>query len=298
GVWGPACRHSTADLRWLPFGHLHMVNAFGILRASAIYWGLPGARLRRPMQVWPAIDIRGGKCVRLRQGDFARETVFGDDPVAMALQWSHQGARHLHLVDLDGARGGWPVHLGVAARIARDSGLECQWGGGLRNLYAIRAALDTGVTRIVIGTAALEDDDLIAAATRAYPSRILVGIDARDGRVATRGWSHTTDVLALDLARRVATFAIAGIVFTDIQTDGMLHGPNLESLVALRQAVTVPLMASGGITSEADVRHVAQTGCDAVIIGRALYEGSISLFTALAAADGSVASNSVSFDRE
>lgn len=236
------------------------------------------------MEVWPAIDLRAGRCVRLQQGDYQRETVFGDDPGAMARHWVAQGARRLHIVDLDAARAGRPIQLPSIRRIVEQSGVPCQLGGGVRGQAAIEEMLDLGIERLVVGTAAVRQPDWFRQMCRQFPGRLALGIDARGGRVATDAWLSTSELSALDLARSFAGEPLAAIVYTDIARDGMLTGPNLEAMAQMQSAVDVPVIASGGVSSGADVARLAEAGLAGCIIGRALYEGALSLAEALIAA--------------
>jgi len=231
--------------------------------------------------ILPAIDLRGGQCVRLRQGDYARETVFGADPAAMARRWLEQGATFLHLVDLDGARLGHPVNGGSVRAIVQASGVPCQLGGGLREVAHVEEALGWGVERVVLGTRALKDPAWCESVCRRFPGRIVLGIDARNGRVAVEGWLQTSERTALDLARTCAAWPLAAIVYTDISRDGMLEGPNVEATAELAAAVPVPVIASGGVTTLDDVTRLAGRGLAGCIIGRALYEGKIDLVAAI-----------------
>lgn len=236
------------------------------------------------MQIWPAIDLRGGRCVRLQQGDYERETVFGDDPAAMARHWVAQGAQYLHLVDLDGAREGRVVNLDSIRAIRAAVDITCELGGGIRDEASIRQLLDEGLDRLVLGTRALEDTAWLARTAREFPGRLVLGVDARDGRVATAGWLATSEVTAIDLVARLAGEPLAAVIYTDIATDGMLAGPNLAALTEMQEAVDLPVIASGGITSAEDVRRLASHGFAGCIIGRALYEGKLTLPEALDAA--------------
>ena len=236
------------------------------------------------MLILPAIDLRGGRCVRLRQGDYGQESVFGDDPAALARRWVDQGATFLHLVDLDGAREGHPVNGASVRRIVEAAGVPCQLGGGLRSEADIEQALGWGVRRVVLGTRALQDPAWCAAVCRRFPGRVLLGIDARQGRVATEGWLHTSELSALDLARRCSGWPLAALVYTDISRDGMLAGPNVEATAELAAAVPVPVIASGGVTTLDDVARLARCGLAGCIIGRALYEGRIDLAEAITVA--------------
>lgn len=236
------------------------------------------------MQIWPAIDLRGGNCVRLLQGDYARETVFGQDPAAMARRWVSEGATCLHLVDLDGARDGRSVNREAIEAIVTGVDVPCELGGGIRDQRAIEELLALGLSRLVIGTRALKEPDWLRAVARLFPGKLAVGVDARDGRVATDGWLETSGIAATELARSLADEPIAAIIYTDIARDGMLSGPNLEAMAEMRAAIDVPLIASGGIVSTADIRRLAEIGVHGCIIGRALYEGSLTLAEAHAAA--------------
>lgn len=239
------------------------------------------------MEVWPAIDLRGGQCVRLQQGDYRRETVFGDDPVEVAQRWVSLGAKRLHLVDLDGARDGRPANLPSVAAIVSSAGVPCQLGGGIRNEQTITELLELGVQRVIIGTLAMEEPDWFRQMCRTYPQRLVLGIDARDGRVATRGWLQTSSVSAVELARMFASEPLAAIVYTDISRDGMLSGPNVAAISEMCAAVSLPVIASGGVSSREDIFQLAAIPAAGCIIGRALYEGRLSLAEAMEAAGDS-----------
>jgi phosphoribosylformimino-5-aminoimidazole carboxamide ribotide isomerase len=238
------------------------------------------------VEIWPAIDLRGGKCVRLRQGDYHQETVFGDDPAAMARHWVDLGAKCLHLVDLDGARDGKPVNWTSLRSIVEAVDVPCELGGGIRNEESIDALLELGLQRLVIGTLALREPDWFRGVCRKYPNRLVLGIDARGGRVATEGWLATSDVSAVELAGWFAGEPIAALVYTDIATDGMMTGPNVEAMAEMQSAVRWPVVASGGVTTREDVVRLAAVPMAGCIIGRALYEGTIALPEAIAAAEG------------
>jgi phosphoribosylformimino-5-aminoimidazole carboxamide ribotide isomerase len=237
------------------------------------------------MQIWPAIDIRGGRCVRLQQGDYDRETVFDDNPVDVAQQWVHQGAECLHLVDLDGARDGQIVNRTVIAEVVSSVDVPCQLGGGIRDEASIKTLLDLGVRRLVLGTKAIEDADWFRRMAQNYPDQLVLGIDARNGSVATDGWLKTSETSAIELAKLFESEPIVAIVYTDIARDGMLKGPNFDAMAGMKSAVNCPVIASGGVATRDDVRQLAEVGMDGCIIGRALYEGRVSLRDALAAAD-------------
>ena len=236
------------------------------------------------MQIWPAIDILEGRCVRLQQGDYQRETVFAEDPVAMAQHWVDQGAECLHLVDLDGARDGHVTNRHVIQAIVRAVPIPCELGGGIRDDATIEAWLEIGLHQLVVGTRALQDPDWFRRMARQFPGRLVLGIDARFGRVATDGWLKISEVSATELARAFQVEPLASIVYTDISKDGMLAGPNLEAMAEMKAAVTCPVIASGGVTAIEDVVRLAEVGLDGCIIGRALYEGRLTLPAALAAA--------------
>ena len=235
------------------------------------------------MQIWPAIDLRGGKCVRLQQGDYDRETVFGEDPAQMARHWVAQGAEYLHLVDLDGARDGRPGNIESIRAILSAVHIPCELGGGIRSEAAIGELLELGLSRLVIGTKALKEPEWFRMVCRRFPNRLVLGIDAREGRVATEGWLETSDVAATDMARQFAGEPIAALVYTDIATDGMLAGPNLAAMAEMQRAVDLPVIASGGVTTAADVAALARIPVAGCIVGRSLYEGKLTLREALAA---------------
>ncbi len=229
------------------------------------------------MQIYPAIDLRGGQCVRLRQGDYDQETVFGADPAAMAKRWVDEGATHLHLVDLDGARDGRPVNGHSVRAIAARCGVPCQLGGGLRTRAHVAEALGWGVARVIIGTRALQSPDWLARMCAEFPGKIVLGIDARGGRVATQGWLDVSDMPAIELARSLAGLPLAALVYTDISRDGMMQGANVEAMAEMVAAVPIPVIASGGVTTLEDIRRLAAAGLAGCIVGRALYEGRLSL---------------------
>src|SRR5262249_55031043 len=233
------------------------------------------------MQVIPAIDLRGGHCVRLRQGDFDQETVFGDDPAAMAARWESDGAERIHLVDLDGAKAGRPVNVEAVKQILERVTVPCQLGGGLRDQATIEAWLSSGLDRVVVGTQALRDPDWFARMAGLFPGRLFLGLDARDGRVATAGWIDVSSIQALTFARQFESLPIAGIIYTDIERDGMLGGPNIESIAALAGSVKTPVIASGGIGGLLDLDRLAALPVAGCIVGRALYEGRFSLSQAI-----------------
>jgi len=239
----------------------------------------------KAFELIPAIDLLGGRCVRLAQGRYEEATVYGDDPGAVAARFASYPLRRLHVVDLDGARAGAPANGGaLRAILAAAGGVPVQVGGGMRTLAHLEERLAAGVDRAVLGTAALRDPSLVREAARRHPGRIAVGIDARDGRVAVQGWLESSDVPAVELARRFEDAGVAAIVYTDIARDGMGTGPNLEQTAALAAAVRVPVIASGGVGTEDDVRRscaLAERGVAGLIVGRALYTGALDLGRAL-----------------
>jgi phosphoribosylformimino-5-aminoimidazole carboxamide ribotide isomerase len=237
--------------------------------------------------VFPAIDLKGGQVVRLAEGDMDRATVYGDDPAAQAMIFADQGAEYLHVVDLDGAFAGASVNGEAVKSIVERFPGHVQLGGGIRDRAAIERWFDLGVSRVVIGTAALENPDLVRAAARDFPGGIVVAVDAKDGMVATRGWADVSTVAVIDLARRFEDAGVASLLFTDVGRDGMLKGCNVEATVDLARAVRIPVIASGGVKGIAEI-HVlalhAVDGIEGVITGRALYDGRLDLAAALAVA--------------
>ena len=229
------------------------------------------------MLLIPAIDLRHGQCVRLEQGDFERDTHYSTDPLEVARRFEAQGATWLHLVDLDGARDGEPRHIHVLEQIASRTKLKVEFGGGLRNSEVIERALGCGAARLVLGTAALEDADLLARIFSVHAALIAVGIDARNGYAAVRGWLDTSSKRAVDAASEVVRAGARRIIYTDIATDGMLAGPNVDGLRAMIAAVSVPVVTSGGIASESHLDAVAAAGAEAAIVGKALYTGVLPL---------------------
>jgi phosphoribosylformimino-5-aminoimidazole carboxamide ribotide isomerase len=237
------------------------------------------------MQIWPAIDLRGGKCVRLRQGDYQRETIYSDDPAEMARRWVGEGASCLHLVDLDGARDGQSANLAAVEAIVAAVGVPCELGGGIRDEAAIERLLEMGLSRLVIGTRALKGPAWFRTVCRRFPAQLALGIDAKEGFVATDGWLQTSSARAVDLANQFAGEPLAAIIYTDIARDGMLAGPNFDAMHEMNDAVEADVIASGGVTTADDVRRLAALGVAGCIIGRALYEGPLTLADALAAAE-------------
>jgi phosphoribosylformimino-5-aminoimidazole carboxamide ribotide isomerase len=239
------------------------------------------------MEIIPAIDLRGGRVVRLVQGDPGRETGYSDDPAAVALEWQRRGARRLHLVDLDGAFAGFLVNHEELRRIFRTITVPAQLGGGLRSLDAIRAALDLGAAVAIVSTAAVRDPAFLETACAAFPGQVALGLDARGGMLVASGWSEGTAARATEFARRMGGLPLAAIISTEVQRDGMLEGPDLEGLSAVASATRIPVIASGGVSSIGDIqalKALVPRGVAGAIIGRALYEGRLTLEAALAAA--------------
>ena len=229
------------------------------------------------MIIFPAIDLKDGRCVRLRQGDMAQATIFNDDPAAQAGEFETAGFEYLHLVDLNGAFAGHSVNAPAIRAILSAIKIPLQLGGGIRDRDAIESWLTAGVTRVILGTVAVSNPALVAEAARAHPGRIAVGIDARNGKVAVKGWAEESTVSALELAKRFEGAGVAAIIFTDISRDGMMEGANIESTAALARAVSIPVIASGGVNSVQDIERLrdSTTAIAGVVIGRALYDGRI-----------------------
>lgn len=237
----------------------------------------PVLRGDEPMYVIPAIDLKDGKCVRLYQGDYSQVTVYSEDPARMAAAWQSQGAVMLHIVDLDGAAAGAIRNLAVIQGICEAVNIPVELGGGIRDLDTIEQLLTTGIERAILGTAAVENPDLVRDACERWGERIVVGIDAREGLVATRGWKETSAVPALDLARQMVALGAQRFIYTDISRDGTLTEPNYAAIRSLVQAVPVPVVASGGVASVEHIKHLQATGAEAVIVGKALYTGGFDL---------------------
>lgn len=235
--------------------------------------------------VIPAIDLKGGKCVRLEQGLMERDTVFCDDPADQAREWVRQGGELLHIVDLDGAFAGVPKNREAISAIASSISIPTQLGGGIRDISTIEAYLELGIGRVILGTAAQRNPEMVMDACRLFPGRIVVGIDAKNGMVAVQGWAEVTDIRAVDLARKFEGYGVAAIVYTDISRDGMMAGPNIEATKALAEAISVPVIASGGVSSLKDIEMlmaVESSGVTGVITGKAIYTGAIRLADAIA----------------
>ncbi len=235
------------------------------------------------MEVIPAIDLRGGRCVRLRQGDYDQETVFGDDPAAMAERWESQGATRIHLVDLDGAKLGKPVNVEAVRSILSRVRIPCQLGGGVRDEQTVATWFEAGIDRLIVGTQALKDPAWFEMMTARYPGHLILGLDAKDGQVATEGWLDVSSVVATELARQYDTLPLAGIIYTDIGRDGMLEGPNVEATEALARNLQTPVTASGGVGRLDDLRKLAETPVAACIVGVALYRHHFTLAEAIEA---------------
>ncbi len=236
------------------------------------------------MILFPAIDLKDGACVRLEQGDMARATVFNHDPAAQAHAFESSGFRHLHIVDLDGAFAGKPMNVAAVDRILDTVGLCVQLGGGIRDMATIEGWLDKGVNRVIIGTAAVRDPALVKEAAKAFPKRIAVGLDARDGKVAVQGWAETSELAALEIARRFEDAGVSAIIYTDIARDGLLKGLNLDATIALADAISIPVIASGGLASIEDVKRLMEPRAkklEGAIAGRALYDGRLDAAEAL-----------------
>jgi phosphoribosylformimino-5-aminoimidazole carboxamide ribotide isomerase len=238
-----------------------------------------------PVILYPAIDLKGGQCVRLKLGDMAQATVFNDDPAAQAAAFEAQGFSYLHVVDLDGAFAGKPMNATAVEGILARVRMPVQLGGGIRDMRTLEAWLEKGVARVIIGTAAVRDPAFVREAAKRHPGRVAVGIDARDGKVAVEGWAESSELSAIDLGRRFADAGVAAIIYTDIARDGILAGLNIAGTLALARAVAIPVIASGGLASIADVERLLEPDCavlDGAITGRALYDGRLDPAAALA----------------
>lgn len=236
------------------------------------------------MILYPAIDLKDGQCVRLLRGEMDAATVFNDDPAAQARAFQDAGCEWIHLVDLNGAFAGEPVNGGAVEAILGAIDVPAQLGGGIRDMATIEGWIEKGLSRVILGTVAVENPDLVREAARAFPGKVAVGIDARDGRVATKGWAEETDVMVTDLAKSFEDAGVAAIIYTDINRDGAMKGPNVEATADLARAVSIPVIASGGVSSLDDLRALKSCGAplDGAISGRALYDGAIDLKEALA----------------
>ena len=237
------------------------------------------------MIVIPAIDLKEGKCVRLEQGLMERDTVFCDNPAEQAMEWERQGAELLHIVDLDGAFAGAPKNRGAIEAIVKALTIPTQLGGGIRDIPTIEAYLSLGIGRVILGTAAQRNPALVEEACRLFPGRVVVGIDAKDGMVAVQGWAEVTGVTAIELARKFEGFGVAAIIYTDISRDGMMQGPNIAATRELAESITIPVIASGGVSSLADIENlldIESSGVAGVVTGKAIYTGAIKLADAVA----------------
>jgi phosphoribosylformimino-5-aminoimidazole carboxamide ribotide isomerase len=235
--------------------------------------------------LFPAIDLKNGQCVRLEQGDMARATVFSLDPAAQAKAFAAQGFEYLHVVDLDGAFAGKPINAHAVEAMLKAVSMPVQLGGGIRDLATVEAWLDKGIARVIIGTAAVSDPELVKSAAKRFPGRVAVGLDARDGKVAVQGWAETSQVTALEIAQRFEDAGVAAIIFTDIARDGLLKGLNLDATTALAERISIPVIASGGLASIEDVKAMLAPGAKKLagaIAGRALYDGRLDPAAALA----------------
>ena len=233
------------------------------------------------MEIIPAIDLRGGRCVRLYQGDYGMETVFSEDPIGTAIQWQSLGAMRLHIVDLDGAAAGSPQNLGIIADIAEAVLIPLQVGGGIRDIKTIEELFKAGVDRVILGTSAVENPDMVKEACRRFARSVLVGIDARDGCVATHGWQQNTELTTVDFARSMVKLGVKGFIYTDISRDGTLTEPNFSGLFELIDSTRFPVIASGGIASLTHLKVLKKLGAAGAILGKALYTGSINLKQAI-----------------
>jgi phosphoribosylformimino-5-aminoimidazole carboxamide ribotide isomerase len=236
------------------------------------------------MILFPAIDLKEGLAVRLQQGDMARATIFHRDPAAQAQAFAQQGFEYLHVVDLDGAFAGKPVNAAAVERILEVIGIPVQLGGGVRDMKTVEGWLGKGIDRVIIGTAAVRNPELVKEAAKAFPRRVAVGLDARDGKVAVDGWAETSELTALDIARRFEDAGVAAIVYTDVSRDGMLQGLNLDATIALANAISIPVVASGGLASIGDIRAMLEPRArklEGAIAGRALYDGRLDAAAAL-----------------
>jgi phosphoribosylformimino-5-aminoimidazole carboxamide ribotide isomerase len=237
------------------------------------------------MILFPAVDLKNGQCVRLEQGDMARATVFNLDPAAQAKSFADQGFEYLHVVDLDGAFAGKPMNAQAVEAMLREVKMPVQLGGGIRDLKTVEAWLNKGITRVIIGTAAVRDPELVKTAAKVFPGRVAVGLDARDGKVAVEGWAEVSEVTALDIAHRFEDAGVAAIIFTDITRDGLLKGLNLDATIALADQISIPVIASGGLASIDDVKAMLTPRAnklEGAIAGRAIYDGRLSPSEALA----------------
>ncbi|MCD6581080.1 MAG: 1-(5-phosphoribosyl)-5-[(5-phosphoribosylamino)methylideneamino]imidazole-4-carboxamide isomerase [Desulfuromusa sp.] len=241
------------------------------------------------MIILPAIDLKEGRCVRLEQGLMDKDTVYNDDPAAQALLWQQQGGEYLHIVDLDGAFAGTPKNKSAIEAIVAAIEIPSELGGGIRDLQTIEAYLDLGINRVILGTIAKEKPELVKEACQLFPGQIVVGIDAKDGLVAVRGWADVTEKKATEMAKEMENFGVEAIIYTDIARDGMMQGPNIEATKTLAESITIPVIASGGLSTLDDIRRlieIEESGVTGVITGKAIYSGAIDLREAVALSKG------------
>ncbi|HOJ11493.1 MAG TPA: 1-(5-phosphoribosyl)-5-[(5-phosphoribosylamino)methylideneamino]imidazole-4-carboxamide isomerase [Clostridiales bacterium] len=237
------------------------------------------------MIIYPAIDIIAGRCVRLIQGQFDKETVYSDNPVEIALKWEQLGARYLHVIDLDGARTGQPQNTTVAKEMAAKLGIPVQLGGGIRTLDTIEILLSKGIQRVILGTSAVENPDFVKEALKLFSENVAIAIDAKDGMVAIEGWAKTSEFTAIGFAKKMEELGARTIIYTDISKDGMLSGPNIKATAEMAEAVNMEVIASGGISSIDDIKKLKEIGVSGAIVGKALYTGDMDLKEALKAAE-------------
>ena len=237
------------------------------------------------MRIYPAIDIIDGACVRLVQGDYSQKTKFADDPCEIAVRWQNEGGEFIHIVDLDGARNGEMPNFDLIVKIADKLNIPIEVGGGVRNMECVEKYLDNGINRVIIGTSALSNPDFVKEAVAKYGERIVVGIDAKDGMVAVNGWEEVSTTSAIDLAKQMEKIGVKTIIYTDIATDGMLKGPNVKAMEEMTEAVSIDVVASGGVSSVDDIKKLKGTGVEGAIVGKALYTDTLCLNDAINAAE-------------
>ena len=235
------------------------------------------------MEIIPAVDIRGGKCVRLYQGNYSQETIFSEHPLDVALKWQTQGASRLHIVDLDGAASGEVRNITVIEAIVKQVALPVQVGGGIRNETTVEKLLDIGIARVILGTAAIEQPELVKRLCHRYAQAIVVGIDARDGYVTTHGWQKSTEVAAVELGKSLANMGVRRLIYTDVKRDGTLTEPNFKAIAELVESIDLPVIAAGGISALSHLKRLEELGVEGAIVGKALYTGNLNLTDALAA---------------
>lgn len=233
------------------------------------------------MIIYPAVDIKDGRCVRLVQGEFDKVTVYSEEPLQMALKWESLGAEYLHVVDLDGARTGETQNISITSEIAAKLKIPVQLGGGIRSIEVIEKLISKGIKRVILGTSAVKNPDLVKQAVEAFKESIVIGIDAKDGKVAIDGWEKTSEFTAIDFANKMVELGAKTIIYTDISRDGMLIGPNLAAMREMAQTVDAEIIASGGVSSLQDIKDLKETGVSGVIVGKALYTGNVDLKEAI-----------------